>query len=100
MLSGYCRQGGIKMKNDYIKIRINSDEKEKYILKTKDMNTTISNDLYNHILEVNNGHSTAKENNRILYQNWKTVYNILSNVEFEGKTELLISLGEIESCHS
>lgn len=83
------------MKEESIIVRINPVLKRKYQSKLKDMNISMSKDISNHIYTVVNS-NIIKTQQKSLYDQWRMVYDILRDVNFKGRKELLETLGEIE----
>lgn len=84
------------MKNEMIKVRINPDIKIKYKQKLDEMNVSMSQDLLNHINTIIDSTVVTRVKPRILYREMCTVYDILKNVNFDGRDVVLETLGEIE----
>lgn len=83
------------MKEESIIVRINPVLKRKYQSKLKDMNISMSKDISNHIYTVVNSNIITTQQ-KSLYDQWRMVYDILRDVNFKGRKELLETLGEIE----
>lgn len=83
------------MKEESIIVRINPVLKRKYQSKLKDMNISMSKDISNHIYNVVNSNIITTQQ-KSLYDQWRMVYDILRDVNFKGRKELLETLGEIE----
>lgn len=83
------------MKEESIIVRINPVLKRKYQSKLKDMNISMSKDISNYIYTVVNS-NIIKTQQKSLYDQWRMVYDILRDVNFKGRKELLETLGEIE----
>lgn len=84
------------MKTEKIILRINSDLKQKYKLKLNEMDVTMSQDLLNHISTVVDSTVVTRVKSKILYKEMCTIYDILKNINFNGRDEVLKALGEIE----
>lgn len=83
------------MKEESIIVRINPVLKRKYQSKLKDMNISMSKDISNHIYTVVNSNIITTQQ-KSLYDQCRMVYDILRDVNFKGRKELLETLGEIE----
>lgn len=83
------------MKEESIIVRINPVLKRKYQSILKDMNISMSKDISNHIYNVVNSNIITTQQ-KSLYDQWRMVYDILRDVNFKGRKELLETLGEIE----
>ena len=59
------------------------------------MNISMSKDISNHIYNVVNSNIITTQQ-KSLYDQWRMVYDILRDVNFKGRKELLETLGEIE----
>ena len=79
------------MKNELIKVRIDPDLKIKYKQKLDEKNVSMSQDILNHISTV-----VTRTNSNKLYREMCTIYDILKNINFNGRDEVLKALGEIE----
>ena len=84
------------MRNELIKVRIDPDLKIKYKQKLDEKNVSMSQDILNHIYTVIDSTVVTRTNSNILYREMCTIYDILKNINFNGRDEVLKALGEIE----
>lgn len=84
------------MKNELIKVRIDPDLKIKYKQKLDEKNVSMSQDILNHIYTVIDSTVVTRTNSNKLYRKMCTIYDILKNINFNGRDEVLKALGEIE----
>ncbi|MBN2950872.1 MAG: hypothetical protein JTJ21_09910 [Holdemanella sp.] len=84
------------MKNELIKVRIDPDLKIKYKQKLDEKNVSMSQDILNHIYTVIDSTVVTRTNSNKLYREMCTIYDILKNINFNGRDEVLKALGEIE----
>lgn len=84
------------MKNELIKVRIDPELKIKYKQKLDEKNVSMSQDILNHIYTVIDSTVVTRTNSNKLYREMCTIYDILKNINFNGRDEVLKALGEIE----
>ena len=86
------------MKADVIRVRIDSETKEKYQKIIEQKGITMSEDIKLHIQQSLTNHNVDRNINKSdeQYEKIKNIYKILKDVYFDGSVELLKELEELE----
>ena len=86
------------MKSDVIRVRIDSETKEKYQKIIEQKKITMSEDIKLHIQQSLTNHNVDRNINKSdeQYEKIKNIYKILKDVYFDGSVELLKELEELE----
>ena len=86
------------MKSDVIRVRIDSETKEKYQKIIEQKGITMSEDIKLHIQQSFTNHNVDRNINKSdeQYEKIKNIYKILKDVYFDGSVELLKELEELE----
>ena len=86
------------MKSDVIRVRIDSETKEKYQKIIEQKGITMSEDIKLHIQQSLTNHNVDRTINKSdeQYEKIKNIYKILKDVYFDGSVELLKELEELE----
>lgn len=86
------------MKSDVIRVRIDSETKEKYQKIIEQKGITMSEDIKLHIQQSLTNHNVDRNINKSdeQYKKIKNIYKILKDVYFDGSVELLKELEELE----
>lgn len=86
------------MKSDVIRVRIDSETKEKYQKIIEQKGITMSEDIKLHIQQSLTNHNVDRNINKSdeQYEKIKNIYKILKDVYFDGSVELLKELEELE----
>ena len=86
------------MKSDVIRVRIDSETKEKYQKIIEQKGITMSEDIKLHIQQSLTNQNVDRNINKSdeQYEKIKNIYKILKDVYFDGSVELLKELEELE----
>ena len=86
------------MKSDVIRVRIDSETKDKYQKIIEQKGITMSEDIKLHIQQSLTNHNVDRNINKSdeQYEKIKNIYKILKDVYFDGSVELLKELEELE----
>lgn len=85
------------MKSVVIRVRIDSETKEKYQKYTEQLGITMSEDIKLHIQQSLVKREADRKNiDDERYERFKNIYELLKDVYFDGYAELLKELEELE----